>query len=707
MGRSKPQQNPTTGRAAAILAACLIALAVVAVFRQTLAFDFVNFDDDVYVYGNPELNRGLSADGVAWAFTSTRCNNWHPLTWLSLLADRAWLGPLPWGFHFTNVVLHAAAAVVLFLAFRQMTGDLRPSAFAAALFAVHPLRAESVAWIAERKDVLSGLFFMLTLAAYAGYARRSAAAPCGTAAFGRADAETWSTAALGREKRIDTAGGGRTSLRYAAVVLLFALGLMAKPMLVTMPFVLLLLDYWPLRRMTSGTFRRLVVEKLPLFVLAAASCVVTSLVQGIAIQSFEKFSLAVRLENALIATVAYAGQFFYPVGLAAFYPHPGANVSHWHASAAALLLAGLSAFAVARRRQRPWLAVGWFWFLGMLVPVIGLVQVGAQAMADRYTYLPQIGLAAAFSWEAKHWVALRPRLARPIVAAALVFLAALAVTAHRQTAYWRDGETLWRRALQCTAGNESAHISLGNLYYQQGRTAEAVEQFQKALQWKPENAVAHNNLGLALADLGRLDEAEAHYCAALKADSRYAEALNNLGNVFLERKQFDAAEAKYQKALEVKPDYPDARYNLGLVYYQSGRPADTIAEWDKLLHSHPDNVKVLDRTAWILATHPDASVRNGARAVELARRAAKLTNFQHPTMLDTLAAAEAESGRFAEAVAVAKQALALLAGQNDAGAAAMAEAVKSRMERYRSGAPYRETPSADTPDAKKTVSSKP
>ena len=365
----------------AVPAVCIfLLLAVAVVFGPTIRHEFVNYDDDDYVYENPQVARGFTAPGIVWAFTHFHSGNWHPLTWLSHMVDCQLYGlDHPGGHHLTNVLLHAASCLVLFVVLRQMTGDLWPSAFVASLFAIHPLHVESVAWVAERKDVLSGLFFMLTLAAYVSYARRPF-----------------------------------SLLRYLLTTALFALGLMAKPMLVTLPFVLLLLDYWPLGRIgatsqpvsresrlpqqSSPALRRVLLEKLPWLAMAAASCAATFLAQGTSVVVVQRLPLLTRIDNALVSYAAYLGQFFYPAGLAALYPHPQSSLPIWKIVAAVLLLLGVSLAALACRRKCPYLLVGWLWYLGMLVPVIGLVQVGSQAMADRYTYLTQIGLYIALAW---------------------------------------------------------------------------------------------------------------------------------------------------------------------------------------------------------------------------------------------------------------------------------------------------------------------
>ncbi len=346
---------------AVILVSCFLFLAVLAVFGRTVRYGFVNFDDDQYVYRNAHVTGGLSGQDVVWAFSHFYAANWHPLTWLSHMLDWDVYQQAAWGHHLSSVLLHAAAAILLFLALRRMTAALWPSALVAALFAIHPLRVESVAWIAERKDVLSGVFFMLTLLAYADYARRPGV------------------------------------LRYLWVVLAYVLGLMAKPMLVTVPLVLLLLDYWPLGRL--GAWRRCVLEKLPLLALAAASCVATILAQRAVIAAAaDTFPFSWRLGNVPYSYVAYTVQFFYPVGLTPKYPYPPGGPPGWQAIAAALTLGGVTILALLAARKHPYLIVGWLWYLGMLVPVIGLVQVGSQPMADRYTYLPQIGLSIMLAW---------------------------------------------------------------------------------------------------------------------------------------------------------------------------------------------------------------------------------------------------------------------------------------------------------------------
>ncbi len=695
------------------------------VFSQTVGFDFVNFDDFDYVYENPHVARGLTPQGIVWALTGTHSDNWHPLTSLSYLLDYEFYGLAPWGYHLTNVLLHGAAAILLFLVLRRMTGDLWPSAFVAAVFAIHPLRAESVAWVSERKDVLSGLLFILTLGAYVEYVRHPF-----------------------------------SLLRYLAVVVLFALGLMSKPMLVTLPFVLLLLDHWPLKRLALTW--RLVAEKVPLLVLSAASCVVTRLAQSEAVQSIDRLSLTSRIENALVSCVGYVGNFFCPLGLAAFYPHPGDSLPSWEIGGALLLLVAIGVGLLACRRKFPYLPVGWFWYLGMLVPVIGLVQVGQQAMADRYTYLPQIGLAIGLAWGAKQVCERWPSRAWLCGVASALVLATFMGCAWRQTSYWRDSETLWTRALDCTSGNVVAHVNLGVALHDQGRLDEAIDQYHDALAIKPHDVMAHNHLGVALRDQGHAAEAIAEFRHALAIDPNCAAAHNNLGAILAEGGQVNEAIEHYRKAIEVNPSHASAHYNLAnalarqsryeeamaefqksldinsnsaeahhnlglflagagqfdeaiahfrtalqlkptlinarrtlaVVLAHHGKIPEAIAEWSELLRLQPDDVPALRELAWLLATSPAASHRNGSRAVQLAERAAELTADRDPAVLDALAAAYAEAGRFSEAVQTARHALELAARQNQQ---TLAESVRARLSLYEARAPFHEGSRPYTP----------
>jgi tetratricopeptide (TPR) repeat protein len=548
------------------------------VFGQTLRYAFVNYDDNVYVYDNPEVALGLTLPGIVRAFSRVQAGNWHPLTWISHMLDCQLYGLNPGGHHLTNLLLHTTAAILLFLVVRRMTGCMWRSALVAAVFAIHPLRVESVAWVAERKDVLSGVFFMLTLGAYVSYARHA-----------------WSPA------------------RYGLVALLMALGLMCKPMLVTLPFVLLLLDYWPLNRWRTddaktpvlrlggrGIPRGLVLEKLPLLGLAAASCAATLFAQTVAIRSFEEISLPTRVGNALLSCVIYPGQMFWPSGLAVFYPFPANGGPRWEIILAAALLLLITAGVIIVRKTRPYLLVGWLWYLVMLTPVIGILQVGSQAHADRYTYLPQLGLYLALTWLAADWSTHWRHRRALLGAGSGILLAALMFGAHAQTRYWRNSESLWTHALACTPDNVIAHTDLGEALLQQGRVDEAMTQFQQALQINPNYAEAHNNLGNVLLRKGRVDEALAQYQTALQIKSDYADAHYNLGDALLQKGRVDEAITQYQATLQIKSDELEAHNNLGEALLQKGRVDEAIRQFQKALEIKPDYANALNNLGYAL-----------------------------------------------------------------------------------------------------------
>jgi tetratricopeptide (TPR) repeat protein len=701
----------------------LLVLAVFLVFGQTLRYEFPNWDDDVYVYQNPVVQKGLTWEGFRWALIYGDIGHWHPLTWLSLMLDHQVYGLNLGAYHLTNVLLHAATAILLFLVLRRMTGFLWRSAFVAAVFAIHPLRVESVAWLAERKDVLSALFFMLTLGAYVGYVRRPP-----------------------------------SMIRYGAVVLCFALGLLSKNMLVTMPFVLLLLDYWPLNRLSAFSpqiLLRRVAEKIPLFVLAVGSCVATALVSEKLTAG--RLSIGLRMENAGVSYITYLWQMIYPSGLACLYPNPTNDLPLWQVAGAAGLLLALSGAAWTFRQTHPWLVVGWFWYLGMMVPVIGMVQISYYAHADRYTYLPQIGLYLAIVWTAMD-LTISWRSGRQILGVgALSVIVALMVCTWKQTSYWRTDEVLWERALACTSGNYVAHNNLGYDLAHQGRPAEAIEHYQKALEINPDFAEAHNNLGTALLNQGRLEEASEHYHQALDKDPAFAEAhnnlgilltkqggtaeaieeyrkaielnpncaefYNNLGNLLAAQRWADEAIGQFQKALEVEPDNAKVRYNLanilsaqgrwdeaiehyqqalkqmpdsthahyqlGLALQSRGRFTAAIAQFQKVLELDPRHVTAQNNLAWLLATCPENSLRNGNKAVEVAQQAVQLSGGNSPEILDTLAAAYAEAGRYPEAVETARRASDLSAAQNNK---PLAEATQSQLGLFETHSPYHEKP---------------
>ena len=665
-----------------------LALIVWAVFGQTLHHGFVNYDDDTYVYENPEVIRGLTLPGIARAFTHFSAYNWHPLTWLSHMLDCQLYGLNAGGHHLTSVLLHAATAMLLFLLLRRITAFPWRSAFVAAVFAIHPLRVESVAWVAERKDVLSGLFLMLTLLAYASYVSH---------------------------RRRQALGFYLLSLFF------FALGLMSKPMLVTLPFVLLLLDYWPIQRFNRSTIPRLLFEKLPFFARSAASCVVTLFAQAAGIQPFDSIPLPLRVGNAAISYVAYLGQMFWPSELAVLYPLTGKGVGVTTVGLSLALLAGITAGGWVLRRRCPWLLTGWLWYVVMLVPVIGIVQVGGQARADRYTYLPQIGLYLLLTWGMAELSAGWRQRRVLLCGSAAVILAALIYGARAQSAYWQDSETLWTHTLACTADNFVAHNDLGNVLLQKGRVDEAAAQYrmalqinpncvescynlgnalvqkgqadeaiawcQRALEIKPDSLEAHGNLGNALFQKGRLDDAITQYQEVLQILPGSAKACCNLGNALLQKGCLDAAIAAYRRALGMDPGYADARNNLNYALALRQRAETMLAQCKSALQIRPDAVDALNNLAWLLATSPDAHVRDGVQAVQYAERARALTHDKVTLVIGTLAAAYAEAGRFDDAVATAEKACALAQAKGEPD---LLQKNRELLALYRARQPYRE-----------------
>jgi len=516
-------------------------LATFAVYAQVGRFDFVNFDDPDYVVDNLHVRDGITADGVRWAFTSVEAANWFPVTRLSHMLDVQLFGLRSGWHHLVNVLIHTLAALLLFAFLNRATQARWPSALVAFLFALHPLHVESVAWVAERKDVIGAFFWFLALWAYVR---------------------------------------GRKPLVLAA----FCLGLMAKPMIVTLPFVMLLADVWPLRRPRTPA---LLWEKLPLFALSAAAAIATYLVQrgSGAVRALDAFPIGLRIENALVTYVVYMARMIWPARLAVFYPYP-VDVPVWQAALAGLVLAGITVLVVRSLRDRPYLAVGWFWYLGTLVPVIGLVQVGAQARADRYMYVPMVGLAVMLAWGLVGQ-AISP--ANRAVAAACV--AACVALTWVQVGYWRSSETLFRHALDVTAGNYLAHHNLGvALAEEPGRLPEAIAQYEAALAIKPDYARARTDLGNALARTGRLQDAVAQYQAAIRLEPDAAIPHNNLGNALSQIPgRLPEAIAEYESALRFEPNYAEAHNNLGsALASMPGRMPEAIAEFETALRINPD-----------------------------------------------------------------------------------------------------------------------
>ena len=666
-------------RSSAIIVGIYLFLALISlvVFGQTIRYDFVNFDDDLYVYNVPAIKAGLTRNGIALAFISPHASNWHPLTTISHMLDCQLYGLNAGGHHATNVLLHIIAVLLLFRVLRQMTGGVWKCAIVAALFAVHPLHVESVAWVSERKDVLSAVFFLLMLDAYARYARAM---------------HVW---------------------RYLVVAVLFVAGLMSKPMLVSAPIVLLLLDYWPLRRFgqfssTTGKaqrlsgnrrriIRRLVLEKVPLLILSAGACIITFVLQKRATGAIPPLPFLWRVENAFATYVIYVWKTLWPTHLAVFYPHPNDTLAFWEVVLAIGFLLAVTAAAIVFRRERPYLFTGWFWYLVILVPVIGLVQVGEQGHADRYTYLPQIGLFVIVVWFAADLaIVRRSRSSLAITTAvALLLIVALTWTAFVQASYWRNSETLWTHALAVTSDNDVAHNNLGYLCNDRGELDEAISHFEAAARIRSGKRDAHYDLGSAfvqmnladsLARKGLPDEAMVHYQAAIDLQPNYANAYYNRGSVLLAEGRIDEAIADWEKTLQIEPNDADAHTGLGNALLQKGSLQEAITHYKEASALAPEDPHSRNNIAWVLATASDASLRDGSRAVGFAEEAVRLSGGREPQFMRTLAAAYAESGRFSEALAAAQQAsvMATMQGKTD-----MANRLKKDLVLYREHQPMR------------------
>ncbi len=533
-----------------------IALVVItwAVFGQTLGYQFVNFDDGVYVIENEHVNAGLSWQSVQWAFTHVHSHNWHPLTTMSHMLDCQIFGLKPGAHHFVNVLLHSANVVLLFFLLEQFgpkaNRSIWRSAFVAAIFAIHPLHVESVAWISERKDVLSGLFFMLTLLAYFHYTRK------------------------------------QTLGRYLAMALLFVCGLMSKPMLVTLPIILLLLDYWPLKRFEQTSALNLVFEKIPLVVLSIGSAIATVLAQRGGIVGIGFLPLTWRMGNALSVYLIYIWQMIWPANLATFYPHPG-RLPLWQVAGAAGLLILTTSGALIVRKRQPYIMTGWLWYLIMLLPVIGLLQVGSQAHADRYTYLSEIGLCIAVTWGIND-LSSSLRYRREILGlVAPVIIAVLGLRAWVQTAFWHDTESLWNRTFAVTKRNDLAHFSMGEFFLRRNRLDEAISQFQIVLATHPNEPDANFQIGSAYMLKGDLELAILHFRKTLAVEPANSDAETNLGNVLLQSEHFEEAVQHYRNVVARQPLSAKAHYNLAVGLHRLGQLQDAITQYKEALRIDP------------------------------------------------------------------------------------------------------------------------
>jgi tetratricopeptide (TPR) repeat protein len=566
--KSKP--NPAGGtaiqpgvrnrRAMLALISVLLFLAVLGVFLPALNNGFVEYDDNLYITKNTHVQQGLTWQNAGWAFRSLTASNWHPLTWLSHLLDYQLYGLKPWGHHLTSVLLHACNAALVFWVLVQMTGALWRSLFVAALFGLHPMHVESVAWAAERKDVLSAFFWLLTLLAYGAYVKTRAA----------------------------PAAKRKAIICYCLTLLLFALGLMSKPMVVTLPFVLLLLDYWPLGRFDRQGWVSLAIEKTPFFLLTIAASSITFIVQKTtgAVGSTAAFPWGARLANTLVSYCCYIGKLLWPENLSVFYPYPG----HWPVMtvlAAGLLLLGVTGLVIVLRRSSPWLLVGWLWFIGVLVPVIGLVQVGKQAMADRYSYIPSIGLFILISWGVNELTKNLPYRAMLLSVAGAAAIGICSALTLRQLSYWKDSEALFRHAVEVNRNNGMALANLGAALLRQGRWDEAIIPLRKSLKINPALGDAHNFLGAALKAQGKLDEALGEFQQAIQLNPSAPDPYSNLGDTLAQKGQLDAAIPQFEKALEFDPDSDEIRCDLGMALLLKGETKEAILQFQAALSVNP------------------------------------------------------------------------------------------------------------------------
>jgi tetratricopeptide (TPR) repeat protein len=567
----------------AVLSAALL-IVVLAVYWPVLKHGFVKYDDDKYVTDNERVTGGLTRTSVIEAFTKPHFFMWHPLTTLSHTLDCELFGLDPAGHHLVSLILHLANTLLLFWVLRKMTGSLWPSAFVTAVFALHPLQLESVAWIAERKNILSASFWLLTMGVYTAYAQRGG---------------VW---------------------RFLMVIIAFSLCIMTKPIAVVVPFVLLVVDYWPLGRFELGsaggsardnsmtkTVLRLLVEKIPLFVLAGVLAFATYFVSkgGGVVSGLEKLRLSSRLANAVISYFVYIQKLIWPSGLAVFHPHPAGDYSRLWVAACAVLLVSITVLAVLLIRRRKYIAAGWFWHVGTLVPVIGIVQAGAQARANRYMYMTMIGLLIIIAFSVKDLVAKWPRL-KPIAAvAAVAVAAALGICTRVQLGYWKNSETLFRHALDVTRNNFVMHNNYANLLTDAGRTREAIEHFNKSLQLRPRSPEVHNNLGNALSDLGLLDDAIKHYKMATQFEKDFAVAHYNLAGVLSKKKLHQEAIAQYREAIRIKPKYVEAWNHLGLELAGRGQLKEAVDCYRKAIELRPNYILAHGRLALALAKLKD------------------------------------------------------------------------------------------------------
>ncbi|MFA5293261.1 MAG: tetratricopeptide repeat protein [Phycisphaerae bacterium] len=668
-----------------ILICLSLAIVTFAVFYQMHRFKFITFDDPDYVFENRNIQAGITPETVKWAFTTSHAANWHPVTWLSHMLDWRLFGSNAGGHHLTSLIFHIANTLLLFIVLYQMTSATWQSAFVAAMFALHPMHVESVAWVSERKDVLSTFFGMLTMLAYLRYAKKPGI------------------------------------VRYMLIVLTFALGLMSKPMLVTLPFVLLLLDYWPLSRLGSKrSLFYLIVEKIPLFVMVFVSCTVTFIFQkqGGAM-SGKRYDFLVRFANAIISYIQYIIKMIWPVRLSYFYSHPGENISVLYAVTAAVILLTVTILILRLAGKHKYLVTGWFWYIGTLAPVIGFVQVGAQAMADRYSYITLTGLFIMIAWGLPELLGKWKYKKNVLVSFAILIIFAMSICTWFQLGYWADSKTLYQHALDVTTDNYTAnihmsesmreqgnlddslyycsqairimpgavrgHLRMGYLLRQAGRLDESAREYQKCLQARPNDSNALNGLGATLSRQGKYDQAVECLAKALRIRPSYAAAHDNMGHVLAIQGKLDEAVVHLNEALRLNPDFALAHYHLGQVQMQRGEINEAVAHFDEALKLNPDWFEPMNGLSWLLAVSKNNTVHNPDKAVNLAMRACELTDYKNPEILDTLAVAYAATGDFDKAVETVQKALELCKSSKQED---LKKEIENRLALYKAGEPY-------------------
>jgi Flp pilus assembly protein TadD len=647
-----------------VICAVLIGVTL-GIYFQVSHFDFINFDDPAYVYENDVIQQGITWPGIVWAFARQHAANWHPLTWISHMIDCELFGLDSGGHHIINVLFHTATGTLLFVFLNRITGAMWRSAVVTALFLWHPMHVESVAWISERKDVLSAFFFVLTLMTYCRF--------------------------------VETKNAGASARKFYILSLaLFTLGLLAKPMLVTLPFVLLLIDAWPLERFRNDrrSIWHLVREKIPFFALAAALSVGTYVAQktGGSVAPLDRLPLQDRLGNALISYVRYIEKLFWPTDLTFFYMFPK-PILWGEVTTAVALLVVITALLLAMWRKFPWAIVGWLWFVGMLLPVIGIVQVGRQGMADRYSYLPSIGLFIAVIWTvtelANRALHTRRLAATTFTIVGIAILTPLALAAHRQISYWQNSATLAQHAIDIDPRNGYVHQNLAMYWFRHDRPDLALDLLREADRLHPGDPGGLNALGWVLMSTGHKAEAEEKFHEVLKIKPDDSQALCTLGTLAITSGKLNEGLDLIRKAVAARPTAAEYRYELAHALVVADKLSEALQEYRTVLHYDPHFLPALKDMAWLLATCPRRDIRNGAEAVNLAEQACRITRYNDPQCLNVLDVAYAESGRFSAAINIADQERQLYIQLENTNAAQMAE---QRIALYKQSKPFHTPP---------------